>query len=369
MAKDKKKDARRVVFPASFMAVISILISIYAGFIWTLGGDIFIVIAIFSCIVAGICAKWPNTWWANMGADWFEKLLKNLMGGDKSENGTKTENKVVDNQTGDVRAETGSTATKLNSVFQGPVTVNNTVQTVPPTVPVTTPSESVKEEKETDKEIIEKSKKKLNYIRERRLRGSTPKEMPQIPACPRIYLHIVPYNEQTLLLENIDNNPQNFSKVRSEFKKPVYNTAGILFPSWQNRYLQIYNKGCVEYLYALDDADGRHLLNCYYEYHIRNILLISMATLKQLGVNPPFIVMLSIIELDNFSLYRPHKIFRDWDEIFPIGENDVLSDPVIIHSYDDNLDLVMKTAFQKLWRAAGQPVSLNYDGDKLKQEE
>jgi hypothetical protein len=91
-----------------------------------------------------------------------------------------------------------------------------------------------------------------------------------------------------------------------------------------------------------------------------------LLTLKKLDAKPPFVVMLSIIELENYSLFhQPNRIHRSWDREFPLKQKDILSEPVIINGFDDNLYLILKKLSQKVWRAAGQAESLNFIGDKL----
>lgn len=91
------------------------------------------------------------------------------------------------------------------------------------------------------------------------------------------------------------------------------------------------------------------------------MLKIIIPVLKNLNAIPPFFIIITlngIFKSPQGSLVHPHGYFPyPLDVIYalPIG---------YIRSFDDNLDLVMKPVFRKVWRAAGQAESFNYKGDQ-----
>ena len=82
--------------------------------------------------------------------------------------------------------------------------------------------------------------------------------------------------------------------------------------------------------------------------------------LRDLGIEPPIFVMLSLLGVKGFTMgvsdvrFKPGTIDRD----------SLLLSEVMFDSYDSDVGKVMKPAFDMVWNAAGWSGSRNYEGDK-----
>ncbi len=379
---DKKKDARRVVFPGTLAFLVFIIISVYSGFVWTEGGDIFLAFAAMVAIVVLICIIWPQTWWANQGADFVENILrngfKNLMGDDDDKSDNDTTTPSVKNKVGDIRADGGSKVLNAQGIGDGTEIIMgdkyeiHSPQSQQPAP--TTPAETVKDEQESDQDIIKKAQSKLDKLKDR-LRGCTPIEM---PVSHRVILQILPYQEQSLNLTYIHKNRDEFIDIRERFPKIKPDVGVVCFHSeYYHRFVQIYRSGCMEYVEQTGYFDDdKKIIYGSYEIDLVKQLSYYLSALKKLDAKPPFIVILSIIELNKKYglLHRPYItasskssiVFHSQDEIYPINKDEVLTNPIVIRDFDTkNLDTIMKPAFDEIWMAAHQFESKNYTGNKF----
>jgi hypothetical protein len=122
-------------------------------------------------------------------------------------------------------------------------------------------------------------------------------------------------------------------------------------------YVQIFRNGAIE---AVDcDIVFNKKISPGYEKILICALKRFLEFQKNLGVEPPIIIMLSLLGVANrtievhapFGNRKPHQIDRDV----------LLVPEVMIESFDCKPSEVMKPIFDAIWNAAGWPRSQNYN--------
>ncbi len=148
---------------------------------------------------------------------------------------------------------------------------------------------------------------------------------------------------------------------------PQYNFAGLLRRSAipidygtnaLTSYVQLFRNGAIEAVNNIPKSDDPHILNGS-EHEKRVILALRrfQPAQQKLAIEPPFYVMLGLFGVLNYTLYFNQEYGEKFSE-------DVLELPeVLINSFDENLDEIMKPAFDVLANAAGWPGSKSYQQD------
>jgi hypothetical protein len=186
---------------------------------------------------------------------------------------------------------------------------------------------------------------------------------------PKIVLHIIPFGSfdpssrfdisslgkaQTFVLPICVNVPG--LDIR-------YNFDGFLtyIPISKNgtspAYLQLFHNGIIESVEA--SIIYNEFISKEYERLLNNSIERFLKFQKSLGVEPPIVIMLSLLGVfgtkiyvpSPFGIQKPHGIDRE----------NLLIPEVMIESFDCKPAQVMKPIFDAIWNAAGWPRSLNYN--------
>ena len=197
--------------------------------------------------------------------------------------------------------------------------------------------------------------------------GATP--MP-LPDAPKLIFHVVPFGAFDTGIRFDLAAPEQRTPVMASVH-PVgaattdtrYNFDGLLH-SGRDSYVQMFRNGCIETVSAslLVQPDGGRVISSYaVEYRLIGALRSYLAFQKQLGVEPPLLVMLSLtgvlgatmVSSDPFrtALARDHSIDRD---TLVVPEE-------LVQDYDCAVEQVLKPCFDTVWNAAGWPRSESYD--------
>jgi hypothetical protein len=128
-------------------------------------------------------------------------------------------------------------------------------------------------------------------------------------------------------------------------------------------YLQVFRNGIIEAVEALllEDRNGERIIpSIAYEKELLKALPRFLSIQKELGVDPPLFIMLSLVgvkgytmAVDRFLMENSHPIDRDTLQV----------PEVMIERFDIDSTEVMRPAFNAVWNAAGFPRSMNYDKD------
>jgi len=193
----------------------------------------------------------------------------------------------------------------------------------------------------------------------------------------KIVLHIVPMSvfdpvtkyDVSLLAQN-SNWP---APIRARAFDHRYNFDGLLTytpasgrapTNGSGSYLQIFRDGSIEAVEATllsRGQDGRATIpSVAYEGELRQALPRFLASQKQLGVEPPLLIMLSLLGVYGYVMAVSREQFL-WDQQYPIDRNDLIIPETMIEDFNCILDEVMRPAFDAVWNATGWPQSMNYD--------
>ncbi len=191
----------------------------------------------------------------------------------------------------------------------------------------------------------------------------------------RLVLHILPLEslnpgssiDMNLITRDINLSPINSSglmdSMNSSGWSSRYNFDGFCNYYASQSYVQAFRNGSLE-------AADISLLN-YSHQSLHNIILIReyesvlvksvsdyFSLYRVLEINPPIVIMLSLLEVKNYQLYwTPTKK--------PIGKcidrDHLLIPEIIVEDYDFKAEDILRPAFDTVWQSCGIQQSSNYD--------
>jgi len=181
----------------------------------------------------------------------------------------------------------------------------------------------------------------------------------------RIVLHIVPISafdpSVRFDVSSLARDKDHVEPIHSSGFYRRHNFDGFLTYSsafernLASTYLQVFRNGSIEAVEAalLNPRNGERLLipGHIYEREVLHGLSRFLSVQKQLGVEPPLFVMLSLLGVYGYVM-AVDRIYPPRD--YPIDRNDLVIPEV-------DLGDVMRPAFDAVWNATGWPRSKNYD--------
>lgn len=197
------------------------------------------------------------------------------------------------------------------------------------------------------------------------LSGETPIKMN--PGA-KIVLHIIPIGafdpasnfDVTSLKQQ---NPSPLSGTQWDFR---YNFDGFLcFTNTLYSYTQIFRNGIIEAVdaFILEPKEPNNLLHnipsIKYEENVIQKLSEYISVQNKLGVEPPFLIMLSLLDVKSYSMSVSSDCMLD--SVHQIDRNNLLMPEVMIENFDFEPSKVMKPIFDAVWNACGYAGSQNYD--------
>lgn len=152
---------------------------------------------------------------------------------------------------------------------------------------------------------------------------------------------------------------------------PTYNLDGLYTYSnhgeINHSYLQVFRSGVIEAvntsLLEREKDEGKWISHVAYEKALLDGLKRYLELQKRLGVEPPVVVMLSLMGVKGYAMYVGAE--RRFDGAHPIDRDALLLPEVLVDDLDADVDSILHPIFDALWNAAGWPNSINYD-DKRK---
>jgi hypothetical protein len=133
-------------------------------------------------------------------------------------------------------------------------------------------------------------------------------------------------------------------------------------------YLQIFRNGSLEAVSTEDlglfDSEKFMIASEAYERTLIERTPRLLTLLKAIGVEPPLIIMLSMVGVRGYELAVKHSPGWPTSIDRPIIDRDNLVIPeVVVESFDVDSAKILKPIFDIVWNAAGLQGSKNYDGD------
>lgn len=197
------------------------------------------------------------------------------------------------------------------------------------------------------------------------LSGETPINMN--PGA-KIVLHIIPigaFNSAS----NFDvaslqqQNPSPLSGTGWDFR---YNFDGFLcFTNTLYSYTQTFRNGIIEAVdaFILEPKESnnlsRNIPSIQYEKKVIQKLSEYISVQKKLGAEPPFLIMLSLLDVKGYSISVSSGCMLD--RVHQIDRNNLLMPEVMVENFDFDPHKLMKPIFDAVWNACGYPGSQNYD--------
>jgi hypothetical protein len=198
------------------------------------------------------------------------------------------------------------------------------------------------------------------------------------PDKPKIVMHIVPLSisEPTNIIDvtKLDNYALLYPMGTEKYKKR-YNFDGLLLyddyhedmQRYPYTYTQLFRNGCIEsvetFTLRIKEGNVKGIPGIKFEEVLVEALSRHLLFLKNIGIEPPFFVMVSLLGVSGYSM-----ITRDEEGIVgilgdSIDRNDLMLPEVYIDAFDIVPSKVLKPIFDSIWNSCGWRGSQNYDKD------
>jgi hypothetical protein len=209
-----------------------------------------------------------------------------------------------------------------------------------------------------------------NY-RDERIRRIVAGEAPIKPDDkPRTILHIIPAKafdpRARINLASLQLETDRLRPIQGYTWGPRYEADGLLTVARNEgvdySYLKLFQNGLAEAASAslLRRWDGRPLIpSTSFESELFEVLLHVRSIQKELGVEMPLFILLSLIGVKGYEMgYDRERYAVDGH---PIEQDNLLVPETVMNNYEDDVDKVMRPVFDTVWRACGWPGSPNFD--------
>lgn len=132
-------------------------------------------------------------------------------------------------------------------------------------------------------------------------------------------------------------------------------------------YLQIFRNGAVEAVNAHVLRSHRANDRGYIPCRILEGMVISslerfLRLEREVGMNPPFFMLLSLIGIRSYQLWGGAS-YRSQSEGQPVDRDDLLLPEVVIGEWSQDVQVALRPIFDSIWQAAGWERCRNYDED------
>ena len=129
-------------------------------------------------------------------------------------------------------------------------------------------------------------------------------------------------------------------------------------------YVQLFRNGFVEYVDILP-ANLRPqsvsvINNVRFESRIMNSLKTYLNRLRQWSIEPPYLVMLTLIGVRNHIITDRANSF---DGLHPIDRDALMLPDILVDESQPRIDSLLRPMFDAIWQASGLSGSWNYDKD------
>ena len=133
-------------------------------------------------------------------------------------------------------------------------------------------------------------------------------------------------------------------------------------------YSQYFRNGCIESIRVMRDLDEYTINGKDIEQWIQESLPTYLELLMNVGINPPILVMVSIlgvygykigVVLGHRSIITSHS--TDTLPFQGIPKHNLLIPEVMLQDYEDNIATLLHPVFETIWNAGGWPKSPLHD--------
>ena len=204
--------------------------------------------------------------------------------------------------------------------------------------------------------------------------NNTPVKMDENAA--KTMLHIIPFSFSNSSLTFDVSSIDVYRKIpipmlgRKEALNGRYNFDGVLVWTGESthsvpQYTQLFRSGAIETVDGRYLRSDRRIVSQPYETALRQIVKDAIELQCGLGVQPPFLIMLTLIGVYGFRMDAAYQFgfLPDADDptSHPIDRDILIIPESIIYDVNYDIDVVMRPIFDAVWNAASFPRSRNYD--------
>lgn len=188
----------------------------------------------------------------------------------------------------------------------------------------------------------------------------------------KIILHIIPFgafNPATRFdVSSLASDVGKLQPISAPVGDTRHNFDGYLSFKNQLTYLQVFRNGIIEAVDAsIMEPKGSELTipSLTFERKLLDALPRFLAIQRQLGVEPPLFIILSLLGVSGYTM----GVNTSRLDTYPIDRDALLLPEIILEKFDCNPSEVMRPIFDAIWNAAGWPRSMNYNenGERVKQ--
>jgi len=186
----------------------------------------------------------------------------------------------------------------------------------------------------------------------------------------KIVLHLIPLEafspSISIDIKPIINSPAKLQPIYCSGWNHRINLEGILTYSGGRRdsshsYVQLYRNGIIEAVEGLLlRAEKKHIPSVAYEKELLESLPMFLKTLRELNVNPPVFVFLTLAGIKGFEMAVKSSMFL-YNDRYPIDRDILVLPESLIESYDTDPKEILRPMFDLIWNACGFQRSFNFD--------
>jgi hypothetical protein len=218
--------------------------------------------------------------------------------------------------------------------------------------------------------LSESLPERIRRFRDERIAKIVANETPMpLEEGPRLVLHVMPIAalnvpSQCSVSEMYEKRQQLLPIGTSDWNSHRINFDGVLTfsyfstPATCYAYVQAFSSGAMESVdtYLLSERDGKRLIpSTQFEKDLISALDNYLGFQETLGLTPPIFVMISMLDVKDYSLDLRHSTTR------PIDRNVLMLPDIIVEEYRRGSAEMLRPAFDALWQASGFLRSGNYD--------
>lgn len=186
----------------------------------------------------------------------------------------------------------------------------------------------------------------------------------------KIILHIIPLESfspsYSVDIDPVIKEPAKLRPIYCSGWNPRINLEGVLSYSGgrdetSHTYTQLYRTGIVEGVEGLilsAERETKIIPSITYELELIRSLQAYLNLLRELGVNPPIVIFLTLTGVQGYEMGVDRMRFWDKQKI----DRDILQLPeAIIDSYEIDSKNILRPMFDLIWNACGYKRSYNFD--------
>lgn len=200
------------------------------------------------------------------------------------------------------------------------------------------------------------------------LSGETPVPMDD---NPKIILHIIPFTAfdptKVLPISSLMAVERMIPPIFFRSSGSRYNLDGFLkhggSATASDGYLQLFRNGIIEVVGAAaskgDQPSDNMIPALDFEEELHDGIPIYILAQKEMGLNPPFLITISLVGARNCTIYVPPRYHSLPDQ--KIDRDILLLPESLIEDFEFDLDIVLKQILDALWNASGFEGSPHFD--------